>query len=258
VDLTTVSGTGPGGRITEADVEQAAASAGPGGGEKREPLSKMRRAIAKAMAASKQTIPHFYLSVDVDMTAAETWWKANGASCDPPLTLTDLIVKAAATGLAACPALNASLEGEDVILHESVNVGLAVGTDDGLLVPVLANASAKRLRDLAKDRKRAVDEARLGRLHGEARATFTISNLGMFGVREFAAIINPPEAGSLAVGAVRDEVRPQRDPPAFAVRRVMTMTLSADHRLVDGVTAARYLQDVRNALESDATIASWL
>ena len=248
IDLAFVIGTGPGGRIVDADIETARAAL------ERAPLSRMRKAIGAAMAHSKQTIPHFYLSMDIDMTDAETWRKRQTVK----LSATDVLVKATAMSLVRFPALNASLEGDQVIRHKAAHIGLAVGTDEGLVVPVIADAERKALAELAADRIRVVEEARQGRLRGEPKATFTFSNLGMYGVSSFTAIVNPPEAGILAVGAISPRVVPIGEPLAIAVRQVVTVTLSADHRLVDGVIAAQFLQALKRDLECVETVESWM
>jgi len=267
IDLRSVTGTGPNGRITRKDVQAAAdalistAPAAPAPTPSRapsksgsEPLTRMRKAIGKAMVAAKQSIPHFYLSIDVDVTDVETWWKAAVKGDHPDSTLTDIIIRASADALVDFPILNAFLEDDQIVYNEHVNVGLAVGTDNGLLVPVLAAAEAKSLAEITQVRSEVVTAARSGKLVSDTQATFTISNLGMFGIREFSAIINPPECAALAVGTIRDEVRPQSDPVSFTVGRVMTVTLSADHRLVDGLVCARYLNAFKALLEDP----SWL
>ena len=264
VDLTTVEGTGPGGRITREDVEQAAAKgpipagASPGPPESRTPLSRMRQAIGRAMSESKGTIPHFYVSVEVDMTDLEAWHKKAAEAQGIQLSVTDLLIKAAAEALKGFPSLNASLDGDSMVIHEAVHIGLAVGTEEGLLVPVIPNVQTKSMIDLAKERADVVEAARSGKLKGSDRATFTISNLGMFGVKSFIAIINPPESAALAVGAIRSEVKPFGDQESFAVRRVMEITLSADHRLADGMLAASYLRELKKHLESVQTVEGWL
>ena len=145
-----------------------------------------------------------------------------------------------------------------MVTHSGVSIGLAVGTEDGLLVPVIADAHAKSLTVLAEERAGAVGAARRGKLRGAAGATFTVSNLGMFGITSFIPIVNPPEAAILGVGGILPQVRPFGDPLAIAVRQVMQVTLSADHRLTDGVLAARYLQDLKVRLESVEALQSWL
>jgi pyruvate dehydrogenase E2 component (dihydrolipoamide acetyltransferase) len=258
IDLRTVTGTGPTGRITQKDVQAAAdaliSTAAPAPSAGREPLTKMRKAIGKAMVVAKQTIPHFYLSIDIDTTDVESWWKTAVETDRPDITLTDIIVRAAADALSDYPILNARLEDDDIVYNDHVNVGLAVGTDGGLLVPVIAAAESKSLAEVTRLRSEIVAAARQGKLASEAAATFTISNLGMFGIREFSAIINPPECAALAIGTIRDEVKPSTDPIGFVARRIMTVTLSADHRLVDGLVCARYLQSLKSKLED----TTWL
>lgn len=259
IDLATVTGTGPNGRITKQDVQNAAdaliSTATPTPATSgREPLTRMRKAIGKTMVVSKQTIPHFYLSIDIDLTDTEAWSKTAVNDDRPDLTLTDVLIRAASDALTDYPILNAFLEGDDIVYNDHVNVGLAVGTDDGLLVPVIASADTKSLAEITRIRTEIVTAARQGKLISDTQSTFTLSNLGMFGIREFSAIINPPECASLAVGTIRDEVRPTTDPIGFTARRIMTVTLSADHRLVDGLVCARYLQALKSRLEE----TSWL
>ena len=254
IDLATIAGTGPGGRIVLADVERAA-SAAPSPAT----LSRMRQAIGKTMAYSKSTIPHFYVATEIDMTDAEIWRKNLAETDAIKLSVTDLFVKAAADALTQYPALNASLDGDTtVIVHDTVNIGLAVGTDDGLVVPVIPNADQAFLTDLADERAQRVDEARQGKMRGDASATFTISNLGMYGITSFTAIVNPPEAAILAVGAAIARVVPIGDPMTIAVRQIAEVTLSADHRLVDGVVAAQFLQALKQNLEDVNKLESWL
>ncbi len=254
IDLANIAGTGPGGRIVLADVELAASAA-----PSSTTLSRMRQAIGRTMAYSKSTIPHFYVATEIDMTDAETWRKNLAETDAIVLSVTDLFVKAAADALTQYPALNASLDGDTaVIVHDTVDIGLAVGTDDGLVVPVIPNADRAFLTDLADERTRRVDEARQGRLRGDASATFTISNLGMYGITSFTAIVNPPEAAILAVGAAIARVVPIGDPMTIAVRQIAEVTLSADHRLVDGVVAAQFLQALKQNLEDTNKLESWL
>lgn len=254
IDLAAIAGTGPGGRIVLADVELAASAA-----PSSTTLSRMRQAIGKTMAYSKSTIPHFYVATEIDMTDAETWRKNLAETDAIKLSVTDLFVKAAADALTQYPALNASLDGDTaVIVHDTVDIGLAVGTDDGLVVPVIPNADRAFLTDLADERDQRVEEARQGKLRGDASATFTISNLGMYGVTSFTAIVNPPEAAILAVGAAIARVVPIGDPMTIAVRQIAEVTLSADHRLVDGVVAAQFLQALKQNIEDTDKLESWL
>ncbi len=254
IDLATVAGTGPGGRIVLADVELAASAA-----PSSTTLSRMRQAIGKTMAYSKSTIPHFYVATEIDMTDAEIWRKNLAETDAIKLSVTDLFVKAAADALTQYPALNASLDGDTaVIVHDTVDIGLAVGTDDGLVVPVIPNADRAFLTDLADERTQRVEEARQGKMRGDASATFTISNLGMYGITSFTAIVNPPEAAILAVGAAIARVVPIGDPMTIAVRQIAEVTLSADHRLVDGVVAAQFLQALKQNIEDTDKLESWL
>ena len=254
IDLANIAGTGPGGRIVLADVELAA-SAAPSSAT----LSRMRQAIGRTMAYSKSTIPHFYVATEIDMTDAEIWRKNLAETDAIKLSVTDLFVKAAADALTQYPALNASLDGDTaVIVHDTVDIGLAVGTDDGLVVPVIPNADQAFLTDLADERTQRVEEARQGKMRGDASATFTISNLGMYGVTTFTAIVNPPEAAILAVGAAIARVVPIGDTMTIAVRQIAEVTLSADHRLVDGVVAAQFLQALKQNLQDTNKLESWL
>ena len=254
IDLANIAGTGPGGRIVLADVELAASAA-----PSSTTLSRMRQAIGRTMAYSKSTIPHFYVATEIDMTDAESWRKNLAETDAIKLSVTDLFVKAAVDALTQYPALNASLDGDTaVIVHDTINIGLAVGTDDGLVVPVIPNADRAFLTDLADERGQRVEEARQGKLRGDASATFTISNLGMYGVTSFTAIVNPPEAAILAVGAAIARVVPMGDTMTIAVRQIAEVTLSADHRLVDGVVAAQFLQALKQNLEDTNKLESWL
>lgn len=259
VDLATVQGTGPGGRITSEDVEQAAFRAPAAlGSADRSPLSNMRQAIGRAMSKSKQTIPHFYVGIEVDMTDAEAWRKDVSAGRGIKLSVTDVLIKAAAATLTQYPVLNASLDGDAMVEHAAVNIGLAVGLEDGLLVPVIADAHDRFLPVVAKERAEVVEAARRGKISGTPKATFTISNLGMFGVTSFIAIVNPPECAALAVGAILPRLRPHGEPPENVMRQVMQITLSADHRLADGMLAARYLHDLKQKLQSVEMIEEWM
>ena len=254
IDLANIAGTGPGGRIVLADVELAASAA-----PSSTTLSRMRQAIARTMAYSKSTIPHFYVATEIDMTDAEIWRKNLAETDAIKLSVTDLFVKAAADALTQYPVLNASLDGDTaVIVHDTVDIGLAVGTDDGLVVPVIPNADRAFLTDLADERGQRVEEARQGKMRGDASATFTISNLGMYGITSFTAIVNPPEAAILAVGAAIARVVPIGDTMTIAVRQIAEVTLSADHRLVDGVVAAQFLQALKQNLEDTDKLESWL
>jgi pyruvate dehydrogenase E2 component (dihydrolipoamide acetyltransferase) len=269
VDLRQVRGTGPGGRITRKDVENfvpaPAAAATPDSGlrtpdsglrtpdsSSEQPLTRLRQIIARRMVEAKQQVPHFYVTIDVDMAAAmAVREQANGWLDDAhKLSVNDLIVKAAATALREFPALNASFAGDKVVVHTQVNVGVAVSVPGGLTTVVVHDADRKTLAQIAAETKALVARAREGKVRPEdiEGSTFTVSNLGMFDVDSFVAIINPPEAAILALGSVQ-QVPVVKD-GQFAVGTRMKATLSADHRATDGAEAARFLQVLRRTLES--------
>jgi len=252
VDIASVRGTGPGGRINIEDVEAAAggpaaARAAPGGNgvpEKREPLSRMRRAVAEAMTRSVREAPQFSISRDVDMGNADRRRKAAGAS------YTDVIVSAAAKALRAHPRLRSRLDGDALVTTERIDVGIAIALDAGLIVPVVRDAETKGLAALKDERERLEAAVRSGHAPGDAfgGAAITVSNLGTLGVDRFTAIVNPPEAAILAVGRVADRVTVVGGAPT--VRPIASLTLSVDHRVADGADAARYLADVVKELEA--------
>ena len=252
VDIASVRGTGPQGRINIEDVEAAAggpaaARAAPGGNgvpEKREPLSRMRRAVAEAMTRSVREAPQFSISRDVDMSNADRRRKAAGAS------YTDVIVSAAAKALRAHPRLRSRLDGDALVTTERIDVGIAIALDAGLIVPVVRDAETKGLAALKDERERLEAAVRSGHAPGDAfgGAAITVSNLGTLGVDRFTAIVNPPEAAILAVGRVADRVTVVGGAPT--VRPIASLTLSVDHRVADGADAARYLADVVKELEA--------
>ena len=247
VDIARVTGTGPGGRVTLEDVDGAKAAPRPSAaadGEHREPLSRMRKAIAERMSRSWREAPQFSVSRDVDMTSANAARKKAGAS------YTDAIVAAAAKALAAHPRFRARFDGGTLVREDGVHVGIAVAVEDGLLVPVVRDADRKDLAALAKERERLEQHAHAGKLTAEelTGGVFSVSNLGTMGVDRFTAIVNPPEAAILAVGRVSDRVIAQAG--QAVVRPVATLTLSVDHRVADGAAAARFLDDIAKALEA--------
>lgn len=252
VDINAVRGTGPGGRINIEDVESAASSraappsapSGADSGETRIPLTRMRRAVAETMARSAREAPQFSISRDVDMTAANERRKSAGVS------YTDVIVAAAAKALRAHPRLRSRFDGDAVIESDRADIGIAVALEEGLIVPVLRAVDRKDLVTLRDERESLETAARSGHLRADAfgGATLTVSNLGTFGVDRFTAIVNPPEASILAVGRVAERVTVANGGPA--VRPVVSLTLSVDHRVADGADAARFLADVARYLES--------
>jgi pyruvate dehydrogenase E2 component (dihydrolipoamide acetyltransferase) len=204
----------------------------------------MRRALAARLQDSVRDAPHFYVTMEVDMTQALIVRQTT----EPRATVTDVIVKAAADTLADFPRLNCRLDGDTVHYLADVNIGIAVSLDDGLVVPVLARADSLSLAEVAAQSRQLIACARGGRLAAGARSTFTVSNLGMFGIKSFTAIINPPEAAILAVGAIEDKL--VLTGAGVAAVPTLTLTLSSDHRLIDGALAARFLKAMRERLES--------
>lgn len=249
LDIATATGTGPGGRVTIEDVDASASRGGaapaavvraptPAPGERRIPLTRMRRAIAQAMTRSAREVPQFQIARDVDMTAASELRKRAGVS------YTDVLVAACAHALAKHERFRARFDGDALVVSDGVHVGIAVALDDGIIVPVIRAADRKGLGALAAERERLEQCARGGKLAADALtgAVFTISNLGTLGVDRFQAIVNPPEAAILAVGRIAERVV-ARDGRAEA-RPMATLTLSVDHRVADGADAARFLADI--------------
>ncbi|WP_298269015.1 dihydrolipoamide acetyltransferase family protein [Geobacter sp.] len=257
VDLRQVPGSGPEGRILLEDLErylakreegEAAAPAAPlRGGE--EPLSRMRSAIAKVTAESWRTIPHFYETVEIDMKeGGEIVRELKGSG--HAVTFNDLVIKGSALALAAFPRLNASFAGDRIALHEEINIGFAVAMEEGLQVPVVKGCQGLALKEIARHTVRLAERARSGAITQEeiSGGTFSVSNLGMYGIEEFAAVILPPQAAILAVGAVAD--RPAVCGGELVVARTMRVTLSCDHRVVDGAYGARFLEELKRVLEN--------
>jgi pyruvate dehydrogenase E2 component (dihydrolipoamide acetyltransferase) len=255
VDLASLEGSGPEGAVVARDVLSVAGQLTPaagrkGGGKAPIELSNMRRIIGERMTLSKQTAPHFYLSMDVDMTGIDkkrSSLKQQGAPLVP--SINDFIVWAVSQALSESPSMNAAWTDRGIEQFTDINVGVAVAIEDGLVVPVIRNADQVRLEELAQRSRELADKAQKKRLTplDYEGGTFTISNLGMFGVDSFVAIINPPQCGILAVGQVAPRVVPYGE--GIAIRSMMTMSLSADHRVVDGAIGARFLQQVKQHLE---------
>lgn len=270
IDLRQVRGSGPGGRIIKRDIEEALKAREEAAvpavtppipipayepvmqGHTVELLTGMRQTIARRMVESKTQAPHFYITMDVDMGAAMALREQLNALLPEgeKISVNDLIIKASALALKRYPHLNGSFADHEIHLHEEINIGVAVAREAGLVTAIVRNADQKSLAQIAREAREVITRAREGRVRAEdmVGGTFTISNLGMFGVDEFIAIINPPQAAILAVGAV------QRVPVVdaqgqLAVGTRMKITLSADHRVTDGAEAARFLQELRGALE---------
>jgi pyruvate dehydrogenase E2 component (dihydrolipoamide acetyltransferase) len=275
VELSLVTGTGPEGRILKEDLERFLVKAEeqrekPAAAEiigespeiresvptsrktiagKSEPLSRMRAAIARTVAESWRSIPHFTVGVDIDMGAAEAVRKGFKDSGEH-VSLNDIIIKAAATALVEFPRLNATWAEDRIEIHPEINMGVAVTMEDGLLVPVVRDCGVLSLREVSRLSHELIERARSGRIaQGDMTGgTFTVSNLGMLGVDRFTAIILPPQAGILAIGAVTDAavVRSSH----LAVARMMKAVLSADHRVVDGAYGAGFMKELKEILEN--------
>ena len=255
VELKSLIGSGPEGSILAIDVQRATESTAarlanstvPG----LSPLSPMRRIVGQRMTQSKQSAPHFYLSMDVDMTAVSklrSEWKE--LRDEPIPSINDFILQAAARALTELPSMNSSFTEQGIQQHADINIGVAVALEEGLVVPVIRNADRLSLVDLAKQSRELAERAQNKKLFplDYESGTFTVSNLGMLGVDSFVAIINPPQAAILAVGRVAPRVVTDGD--GIEIKSMMTATLSADHRVIDGAGAARFLQNVKRALEA--------
>ena len=221
--------------------------------------SKMREAIAKRTVQSKQTIPHFYVTMVIEMDRAMGLLKElNADAADGKVTVNDIIVKACAIALGRVPEVNATWTPDNVVRrYAEAHIGIAVGIDEGLIIPVVRDAHAKTLRQISADAKTLIGKARAGQLKPEeySGGTFSVSNLGMMGVDVFTAIINPPEAAILAIGGISRDVV-VTDDNEFEVKSRMKVTISADHRLLDGVVAAKFLLEVKKVLEAPFALVS--
>ncbi len=280
VDLATITGSGPGGRIVRADVEAAArggvatapapvsapapAQAAPRPAQvaadadtEQIPLSRIRKVTARRLAESMRTAPHFYLTRVVDVEELLSFRATLNAALAPAkVSVNDLIVKACATALRANPVLNVSFTEEHLLVHKRVNVGVAVALDEGLVVPVIRDADTKSVSSIGTETRELAGRAREGRLGPQEMSggTFTVSNLGMFGVDSFTAVINPPEAAILAVGATRQDVVVVDG--EVVPRKRLTLTLSVDHRACDGATGAAFLGQLAELLENPLRIVA--
>ena len=268
IDIASLTGSGPGGAIVQRDVEAAiaarAADAAPAPaavpvqeqpsvaippreGDTVIEFTRMRQVIADRLQFSKQTVPHFYLQTDVDVTHLMGRRAERNASGGAKISVNDVIIQAAAQCLREYPNLNSHVSQSSLTVKSNINVGIAVSVDEGLMVPVLSNADGLSLAEIADQSREAANNARRGIIKPASSGTFTISNLGMFGVEVFP-IINPPEAAILGVGDIRQE--PKAIGAGIAIRSMMRLVLSADHRAVDGAYAARFLAQLKQDLES--------
>lgn len=258
VDLALVTGTGPNGRITEADVAAFAEQSAPAQvedepGTETVPLSRMRQAIARLTSRSKSEIPHFYMAVEVSADPAlalRSEVNPRLQSQNVRLSVHDLVVRACALALGKYPTLNASFAGDSLRLHSSVNIGVVIDMDqEGIIVPALLECQEKSVLQLSTEGRDLVRRAKENALRPEelTGATFCISNLGSLGVHTFGAVVHPPNAAILAVGAIRKEPVVRGD--EIVVGQVMNLNLSVDHRVEDGVTAARFLGELKRLIE---------
>ncbi|RDI64090.1 dihydrolipoamide acetyltransferase family protein [Nocardia pseudobrasiliensis] len=292
VDLQAVTGTGPGGRITRQDVDRAAEKAPaarkdeqaaaarkdeqaaettantaktesrtPAGDYDEIPLTTIQQVSAKRLTESKQQAPHIYLTIAIDVTDLLAFRgqlnETLAAAGKSKVSVNDLLVKAAATTLRTDPAVNVSVADGKLLRHHGIHLGVAVATPAGLLVPVIRDADRKSVSEIAAESRDKAERARERKLRGDEMSggTFTLSNLGMFGIEQFTAVINPPESAILAIGAAQDELR-LLDDGAVIARKILRVTLSADHRAIDGAVAARFLQQFKDLLESPLRIVA--
>ena len=258
VDLKLVKGTGPNGRIIRADVESAglapklvavAAPAPDGAAYDAIPNSNMRKVIARRLTESKQTVPHFYLTADCELDELLALRKKINEVTEARVSVNDFIIRAVALALKKVPEANASWTNEAILRYRNADISVAVATPTGLITPIVRSAETKSLADISTEMKDLAARARDGKLKPEEfqGGGFTISNLGMFGVKSFSAIINPPQACILAVGA--GEQRPVVKHGELAIAHVMTCTLSTDHRAVDGAVGAQFLAAFKHLIE---------
>ncbi|MGB4101209.1 MAG: pyruvate dehydrogenase complex dihydrolipoamide acetyltransferase [Alphaproteobacteria bacterium] len=274
VDLSRVQGSGPGGRIVKADITSAQESGGagtspaskrggsmPAGIDARDladklgmayeavPNSAVRKVIAKRLTESKQTVPHFYLTIDCQIDQLLDLRKQMNMLDGVKISVNDFVIRAVALGMKKVPAANASWTDDAILIYKSVDVSIAVATPNGLITPIIKNTDTKTIAEISKQMKDLATRAREGKLRPEEflGGGFTVSNLGMYGVKDFAAIINPPQACILAVGA--GEQRPIVRDGQLAVGTVMSCTLSVDHRAVDGAVGAEFLQAFKTLIE---------
>lgn len=269
VDLASLRGSGPAGRIIASDVQQAARSAPapakrsdskasreqkpaprPDSIESKEiPLTAMRRTIAKRLSESLGPIPHFFLTIEADVTSLLTLRQQLNEIEQSKASVNDFVVKAAALALLHHPVVNSSFTGEAIAQHGEIHIGIAVATPEGLITPVVRNADGRSVIEIAGEIRTLAEKAKNRKLKPDEYqgGTFTISNLGMFGIEEFTAIINPPNAAILAVGAAGEKAVVVAG--QVAVRQRMRLTLSCDHRVIDGVAGAQFMQTLQQYLE---------
>jgi len=265
IDLHRLTGSGDGGRIVKRDVEAAVgtggAQPGPSVGQTpaapqygEVPVSQMRKTIARRLAESKFSAPHFYLTIKVNMDKTADARKLIQDQTGTKVSFNDFVIKACALALRQHPAVNSSWLGDKIRINRDINVGVAVAVDEGLLVPVLFGADKLGLSEISQLVSALAEKARNKKLQPQEMQgnTFSVSNLGMFGIDEFTAIINPPDAGILAIGGIAEELRLENGEVRSA--KMMKVTMSCDHRVIDGATGARFLQTFRQYLENPVSM----
>jgi pyruvate dehydrogenase E2 component (dihydrolipoamide acetyltransferase) len=263
LDLAGLQGSGPQGRIIKRDIEEALTHGAaaprlvPSPGvplsvERREPqvvpISSMRRVIAQRLADVKPGVPHFYLTVEIEMDAAMQI-RDEAKALDSKVSVNDIVVKAAAIALRRMPKVNVSLQGDQVLQYQNVDVGIAVAIEEGLITPIILDADQKGLAAISAEARDLAERARKRALKPQeyTGGSITISNLGMFGVDSFVAVINPPQAAIVAVGQVAEKAVVRNG--QVVIRKIMTATLSGDHRIIDGALGAEYLRELKGLLE---------
>jgi pyruvate dehydrogenase E2 component (dihydrolipoamide acetyltransferase) len=277
LDLSRIIGSGPHGRIIKADVEGAKPGAGPAAGpapkaapstapaqpiitapgDQRIPHTSIRKVIARRMLESKQTVPHFYLTIEVEidaLLAARAAINVVAEKRGAKVSVNDMVIKASAKALRDHPECNASWTEDEMIQYGAVDISVAVATDRGLITPIVRNADMKGAAQISTEMKDLAARAKVGKLKLEEfqGGGFTVSNLGMFGIKEFAAIINPPQAMILAVGVGEERVVARKG--QMVIRNMMSLTLAVDHRVVDGAMGAQFLQTLRAYIEQPAAM----
>lgn len=257
IDLSTLKGSGDGGRIIKRDVEkyvgehtQAKASQAPGAQFEDLPLSLMRKTIARRLAESKFSAPHYYLTMRINMDQTSAARKLINETSEVKISINDFVIKACAATLKQHPAVNSSWLGDKLRINKEIHIGVAVAVEDGLLVPVLFNTDKMGLQDINSQVGSLAEKARQKKLQPQEMQgnTFTVSNLGMFGIDEFTAIINPPDSAIMAVGTIADELIMKDG--NVSTTKIMKVTLSCDHRVIDGATGAKFLQTFKQYMEN--------
>jgi pyruvate dehydrogenase E2 component (dihydrolipoamide acetyltransferase) len=253
LDLRSINGSGPNGRIIKRDIEAALSKpqVATVSGYRDEPATQIRQTIAKRLVTSIGPVPHFFLTIDIEMDrAAEMRKNINALDPDLKISVNDIVIKVAAAALIQHPQVNASFQEKFIRYYEHADIGVAVAIEDGLITPVIRAANQKSLSQIAGEVRELAERARTKKLKPEeyTGASFSISNLGMFGIDEFTAVINPPEGAILAVGAMTP--KPVVRDNEIVVRQMMRVTMSCDHRVIDGATGAKFLQTFKKILEN--------